>query len=124
MTPRLALSAQLLVLQRPWWHQVQQSQRRSIRRGDRRRRGLPVHDAREIIRVVQPERVADLVSQNATHDCGRQRAARAVVIRDRHASLRDQKGARLHSLGHADALAVFRTKRSRQRIVRSAEDES
>ena len=71
------------VPQRAGRHEVEQAKRRPVRRRQRERRGLPVHHAGGIARVVEAEGVPHLVAHDALDHRGRQRMAGAVVHRDR-----------------------------------------
>ena len=57
--------------------------------------------------MIEAERVADLVANDAADDACGSSAARAVVVRDVDARARDPEVARLHALGDADALALL-----------------
>src|SRR5687768_13825135 len=93
--------------QRAGRNEVEEMQRRAIRRRDRGRGGLAVHHARRVVRVIQSERMADLVAQRAAHHARGDAASRAVVRGDLDARRRDPELARVDAFGHADALPIL-----------------
>src|SRR5512133_435833 len=63
-------------------HEVEEPERGAVRGGDRARGRLSIHHAGGIARVVEAERVADLVAEDAADGARGEEAARAVVVRD------------------------------------------